>query len=627
MTSSPAPDRRRVAALSLAALGVVYGDIGTSPLYALRECFHGSHGMAPSYDNVLGVLSLILWALLLLISLKYLVFVLKVDNRGEGGILALASRVTPMQPRSGGRKKLLIFLALFGAALLYGDGMITPAISVLSAVEGLRVATPFFSPYVIPITVVILIALFSFQKHGTGHVGAVFGPVILAWFGVLAILGIAQIAREPSVLLAIDPRHAAEFLARNEWQGFLVLGSVFLVVTGGEALYADMGHFGAKPIRLAWFVLVLPSLVLNYLGQGALLVHSPQAAENPFYLMAPEWALYPLVVLGTAATVIASQAVISGAFSLTLQALQLGFCPRVDVAHTSTTEIGQVYVPFVNWVLMLACIGLVLGFESSSALAAAYGVAVTATMVITTILLFVFLRWQEKWRLLVAGLLTGAFLVVDLSFFAANATKIAHGGWFPLLVAAVVFTLMVTWKRGRELVSERIRPQAISLRAFLPTLIEHPPTRVQGTAVFMYGNRQGTPPALLHNLKHNRVLHERVVVVVVETDERAAVPDRERVEIEDLAASFHRVMIRFGYSEDPDVPAVLWRLTLGGSGFEPMNTSFFLGRENLIASQMKGMALWRERLFSWMSRNAQGATFFFHLPPNRVVELGAQIEL
>jgi KUP system potassium uptake protein len=521
-----------LATLALTALGVVFGDIGTSPLYALKECFHISHNLDPTPDNIFGILSLIFWALILVISLKYLSFILRADNQGEGGIMALTALILPHKTRDEDKRKMLIILGLFGAALLYGDGMITPAISVLSAIEGLRVAAPAISPYIIPLTVAVLVALFLVQHRGTGRVGAIFGPLTLIWFAVLAILGARQILRYPEILAALSPHHALRFLMHNGWSGFLVLGSVFLVVTGGEALYADIGHFGIKPIRLVWFILVLPALVINYFGQGALLLQRPEILENPFYYLAPEWALIPLVILATVATIIASQAVISGAFSITSQAVQLGFSPRLTVSHTSAKESGQIYVPAVNWILMFSCIGLVIGFGSSSNLAAAYGFSVTTDMVITTLLFFFVIRERFHWTLIASVLLCGGFLIFDLAFFGANLAKILHGGWFPLLVAALVFTLMSTWKTGRRILARRMRENAMSIEAFLAEIEDPKPHRVNGTAVYMSGNLHIVPSALLHNLKHNQVLHQRIVILTVVTEDVPHVPPTERCEHE-----------------------------------------------------------------------------------------------
>jgi KUP system potassium uptake protein len=621
------PRGKYLALLSLTALGIVYGDIGTSPLYAVRESFHPSHGISPTPENILGVLSLIFWSLVLVISVKYLGFILRADNRGEGGILALAALCTPMGIRHRGGRWGLIMLGLFGTALLYGDGAITPAISVLGAVEGLEVATPLFKSYIIPITIVILVALFVSQHHGTARVGKVFGPVTLIWFLMIAGLGVWHISREPQVLAAADPGHAIDFFMHNGWRGFVVLGSVFLVVTGGEALYADLGHLGKRPIRVAWFILVLPALLLNYFGQGALLIHTPEAVVNPFYRMVPPWGLYPAVAIATAAAVIASQALISGVFSLTLHAVQLGYMPRVAIDHTSAREFGQIYIPGVNWTLMLACIGLVVGFGSSSSLAAAYGVAVTTTMVITTLLFFVVARERWRWSLPLVLSVTGFFLVIDLAFWGANIIKVPHGGWFPLVVGALLFGLMTTWKRGRLILRDRLEEVVLPAELFLQDVRVNAKTRVPGTAVFMYSDPAATPPALLHNLKHNKVLHERVVFLVVETAEVPHVPANERATSEDLGAGFHRVILHYGFMEEPNVPRALAELRDKGLELKPLETTYFLGRETLIPTNKPGMALWRERLFTVMHRNARPATSFFSLPPNRVVELGAQIEL
>ncbi|HEY0673817.1 MAG TPA: potassium transporter Kup [Longimicrobiales bacterium] len=627
MSNSASPSGRYTRALALTALGVVYGDIGTSPIYALRESFAEEHGVAAEVANVLGVLSLVFWALILVISIKYLVFVLRADNRGEGGILALTALVTPLGALRGGRRA-LILLGLFATALLYGDGMITPAISVLSAVEGLTVATAFFEPYVIPITIAILIALFAFQRHGTAGVGRVFGPVTLVWFATLAALGFWHVIQQPAVLAAINPVHALRFFLENRGNAFLVLGSVFLVVTGGEALYADMGHFGKIPIRLAWFAVVLPALLLNYFGQGALIIGNPAAVENPFFLMAPGWALYPVVGIATIATVIASQALISGSYSLTMQAVQLGYSPRVQIQHTSEKEKGQIYIPGINWALMIACIGLVLGFQSSSRLAAAYGVAVTTTMVVTSLLFFVVAREKFKWSLLTAILVGGLFLVIDVAFWGANLLKIPHGGWFPLIVGAIVFTLLTTWKRGRQILAARLQERVLPLDLFVQNILDHPPARVPGTAVYMYSNPGGTPPALLHNLKHNKVLHERVLFLSIVTDEVPYVPKAGRLDVRCIDEGIYVAILHYGFMQDVNVPHALALLHEHGLQFKPMETSYFLGRETLIASRkQRGMAIWREKLFAAMSNNARSATSFFRLPPNQVVELGAQVEL
>lgn len=614
--------------LALGALGVVYGDIGTSPLYAFRESFHETHGLAVTHDNVLGILSLIFWALITLISIKYLIFVMRADNRGEGGILALTALVNRIRPvaRRTPRYR-LILLGLFGTALLYGDGIITPAISVLSAVEGLEVATPAFEPYIIPLTIAILVGLFLFQSQGTERVGKVFGPATLLWFIVLAWLGVRWIIHQPQVFLAINPLYGIHFFINNGWLGFWVLGSVFLVVTGGEALYADMGHFGKAPIRLAWFAVVLPALLLNYFGQGALLLEEPHAVENPFYHMAPDWALYPVVVLATMATVIASQALITGAFSLTRQAVQLGYLPRIEIRHTSSEEIGQIYIPGINWALMVSCIALVLAFGSSSNLAAAYGVAVTSTMVITAILLYIIEREQWGWSRPTAIAFTAFFLIIDLAFWGANIVKFTHGGWLPLVIGIVVFTLMTTWKRGRIILSERLRAGSMLFTSFTERLRTDKFAHVPGTAVFMYSDPESTPPALLHNMKHNKVLHEQVVLLSVNTEEIPRVPTKERIEVHKLENGFYRVILHYGFMEDPNVPRDLARARKLGLEYKPSETTYFLGREHLFASKKPGMAIWRENLFAAMSRNARTATDFFRLPPDRVVELGSQVEM
>jgi KUP system potassium uptake protein len=619
-------DRRHLAGLALGALGVVYGDIGTSPLYALRECFHGEHAVVPTAANVLGVLSLIFWALVVIVTLKYQVYVLRADNHGEGGILALMALV-----RSGLERRhwrwLLVSLGLFGASLLYGDGVITPAISVLSAVEGLAVATTFFAPYVVPITIGVLILLFLFQRRGTAGIGAVFGPVMLLWFATLAVLGLAAILRAPAVLAAVNPLHAARFFAGNGLRGFLVLGAVFLVATGGEALYADMGHFGRLPIQLNWFTFVAPALLLNYFGQGAMLIAAPQASANPFYRLAPAWALYPLVALATAATVIASQAVISGAFSLTRQAVQLGYLPRVEIVHTSSAAIGQIYIPGLNWLLMLATIGLVLGFRASTRLASAYGVAVTTTMVVTTLLAAVVARRVWGWSLWAVGAVTAGFLAVDLAFFGANIVKVAEGGWFPLLVGVGVYTLMRTWDCGRQILSDLVARDALPFEEFVASTQPDSPVRVPGTAVFMSRNPQATPTSLLHNLKHNHVLHRQVVLLTVLAEEVPQVPAVERVRVEPLGKGFFRVVARYGFMENPELSGMLEGARAQGLDLDLMKTSFFLGRDTLVPAEHPAMALWREKLFAVMARNALRPTDFFRIPPNRVVELGMQVRI
>ena len=624
----PSSSSRYLATLCLVALGVVYGDIGTSPLYAIRECFYGPHAVTPTPDHVLGVLSLIFWALIIVISLKYLVFVLRADNGGEGGILALTALATPIKPTGRQERAVLLLIGIFGAALLYGDGMITPAISVLGAMEGLSVATPALRAYVVPVTITILIALFLFQRRGTAGVGRVFGPVTLLWFAVLAVLGLNQIVQNPSVLAAVSPGYAVQFFIDTGWHGYLVLGSVFLVVTGGEALYADMGHFGTRPIRIDWFAVVLPSLLLNYFGQGALLLKDPAAAENPFYLLAPGWAIYPLVGLAVAAAVIASQAVISGAYSLTMQAVQLGFSPRIRIDHTSTREYGQIYIAGINWALLLGCVAIVLGFRTSSNLAAAYGVAVTSTMVITTVLLYVVARERWRWHPVVAGAVLAMFLIVDLAFFGANIIKVAHGGWFPLVLAWGVFILMTTWKGGRRILAERIQTEARPLTEFLDELGDRRLARVPGTAVFMNGTASKTPAALRHNVEHNKVLHERVIFVTVKTRQVPHVADQERFEIDPLGAGLYRLKVYYGFMEEPHIPRALEAAAEHGlMPLDPNDTTYFLGRETIIATRRPGLAPWRERLFAFLARNATTATAYFGIPPERVVELGEQVEI
>ena len=625
---SPHPEHASgLALLTLGAIGVVYGDIGTSPLYALRECFNATHGVPPTPENVLGVLSLIFWSLTLIISIKYILFVMRADNNGEGGILALLALVAKSPDARRKSRAMLVALGLFGAALLYGDGMITPAISVLGAVEGLKVATHVFEPYIVPITLVILVGLFMIQSHGTARVGLLFGPVMVVWFVTIALLGLTWVVREPRVLVAFNPLHGVSFFGANGWQGFVVLGSVFLVVTGGEALYADMGHFGRKPIRLAWFTMVLPALFLNYLGQGAMLLVNPENASSPFYLMAPRWALYPLVVLAMMAAIIASQALISGAFSLTRQAIQLGYSPRLDIQYTSSQHQGQIYIPQVNWGLMVATLGLVVGFKTSSALAAAYGMAVTLTMLITTMLAYLVARGSWGVRRSIAGSLAALFLTIELGFFGANLTKIAHGGWFPLVIGAVVYTILSTWKRGRALLAERMRERLYPFDKFLQDIEAYPPHRVAGTAIFMTSNLQGTPPTLLHNLQHNKVVHERVVLLTVVTNDVPHVSPEQRTEVAPLGQGFYRLTLRYGFMEEPDVPDALREASERGFPIDLADTTFFLGVETLLATRRPGLPLWRERLFVLIARNAVRANSFFKIPPDRVVELGMQVEL
>jgi KUP system potassium uptake protein len=612
--------------LTLTAIGVVYGDIGTSPLYAMRECFFGSHSVPPTHENVLGVLSLIIYSLVLVISVKYIAIVMRADNQGEGGILALTS----LLPRSNGNgiaKPALVLLGIFGAALLYGDGMITPSITVLSAVEGLTVVTPMFQQFVVPIAVVILFVIFSIQKHGTHRVGRLFGPVMVVWFVTLAALGVSWIVQAPQVLGAVNPSHAYTFFHDHGFHGFAVLGAVFLVVTGGEALYADMGHFGKRPIRYAWFCLVLPGLLLNYFGQGALLLVDEKAAAQPFFLLAPSWLLLPLVLLATMAAVIASQALISGAFSLTRQAIQLGYSPRLDIDHTSSHEMGQVYVPQVNWALMMSTIIIVVGFRSSGALAAAYGIAVSMTMIITAVLLHVVATERWKWPLPVALLITGTFLLIDVAFLGANLLKFLQGGWLPLVIAIGIYTMMTTWKAGRRILAERLTARAIPLDDFMAAVEAHPPIRVPGTSVFMTAQPRGTPPALAHNLRHNKVLHEYVVILTVTTRPVPHVAVDDQVMVQPLGRNVFNVAVRYGFMQDPDVPEALALARDRGLVMDVDDITFFLGRETIIVTRRPGMAIWREKLFVLMARNAVRATAFFRLPAERVVELGVQVEM
>ena len=620
--------------LSLAALGIVFGDIGTSPLYALQACFNGEFGMAPTRDNVLGVLSLVFWSLILIVTVKYLLFVLRADNEGEGGILSLMALVHPKHSKGEAglgrrrRTKWLVALALFGSALLYGDGMITPAISVLSAVEGIELKEPTLQPFVIPITVAVLIGLFALQRRGTAGIGKLFGPIMVLWFIVLALLGLRGIALEPGILVALNPVLALQFFVRNGWPGFLVMGAVVLVVTGAEALYADMGHFGRGPIRLTWLVLVLPALALNYFGQGALILTDPAASASPFYILAPTWSLVPLIILATCATIIASQAMISGAFSITAQAVQLGYCPRMEVRHTSEREIGQIYVPQVNWALMVATITIVLTFRSSANLAAAYGVAVTGTFVCTTILLSQVALTRWKWPRAAVYALIALFLSAELMFLAANLMKIPQGGWLPLVVAVVVFALMTTWRAGRRTLGERLRQTSIPLEKFVQEhLAKRAPTRVRGNAVYMTGNPKTAPPALMKNFEHNRVLHFKVIVLSVETEDVPHVPRDERVSYSDLGNGFYRAAARYGFMDEPNAVEMLKLLREKGLHLPLAETTFFLGRERIVASKHPGMPFWRERLFGFMSRNAQQATAYFRIPPDRVIEVGSQVEI
>jgi len=615
-------------ALTLAALGIVFGDIGTSPLYAVREAFHGPHAMPVTANNIFGVLSLIVWSLILVISIKYLIFVLRADNKGEGGVLALTALAAP--PRYVSKffwNRVLLYLGLFGSSLLFGDGVITPAISVLSAVEGLKVATPFFEPFVIPLTIAILGGLFLVQRHGTAKIGSVFGPVILIWFTVIGSLGIYGITGHPEILLALSPTYAIQFFIHNGIHGFTVLGAVFLVVTGGEALYADMGHLGKNPIQRAWFMFALPGLLLNYFGQGALILANPEAAENPFYKLAPGWMLYLLVIIATMATVIASQALISGVFSLTRQAVQLGYFPRVRIVHTSGLEIGQIYIPTINWNLFALTSWLVFSFGSSSALASAYGIAVSITMVITTLLAcsVAYQRW--RWSIwAITGVLT-LFMSVDLVFLSANFTKVADGGWFPLTMAIVVFTMMITWREGRKILAKELAIKTLPLEEFLLSLKNKTLVEVSGIAIFMSGSLDGTPIALLQNVKHNRCLHEQSIILTVISDEVPHIPKSNRLEIIKIQDRFFRIVARYGFMDSPDMGEILVCAAQQGFPIDSSKVTYYLGRETLIASKKAKMDWFRDRLFVVMSRNAEGAMEYFNIPSDRVIELGVQVEI
>jgi len=618
----------RLPRLSLAALGVVFGDIGTSPIYAIRECFHGEYGIAVSNANVLGILSLMFWVLVMIVGLKYMIFVFRADNRGEGGIIALTALIHPKTSPSQSRQGLgVIALGLFAACLLYGDGMITPAISVLSAVEGIGIITAGFDPYVIPLTITILCGLFLLQRHGTARVGSLFGPVILIWLCFLAVTGAVQIARTPQVLSAVFPWHAIRFLIFNKLQGFVVLGAVFLVVTGTEALYADMGHFGTRPIRLTWFALVFPALVLNYFGQGALLLGRPEAADHPFYAMVPSWAMVPTVLLATIATIIASQAVISGAFSLTRQAIQLGYLPRLNIRHTSAAQIGQIYVAPVNWMLMICTIALVVGFQSSSKLAAAYGVAVTSTMLITTTLFFIVARRRWNWPLVWVAPLVGLFFIVDVPFFAANISKILHGAWFPLVIGAVFFFLMLTWAKGRRVLADQLRRIMPPVHQYIVDLASHPPNKINADAVFLTGNPFTAPVALAKNVKHSNVVHSRTILLHFRVEDIPRVPNLEKIQTEKLGGGFHRVVARYGFMEDPQLDSVLTLARDQGLDLNPKTTSFYIGRENLVIAEKSAMVRWRAILFIFMSRNAADATSFFNLPEDQVIEIGVRLAI
>jgi len=616
-----------LAAMMIGAIGVVYGDVGTSPLYTMKEIFNGPHAVQPTPDNVLGILSLIFWALIFVISIKYVLFVMNANNRGEGGIMALMALALRRRHKAGQRSH-IILLGLFGTALFYGDGVITPAISVLSAVEGLQVAAPSLQTYVIPIAITVLIGLFLFQSHGTAKVGLLFGPVMCLWFAALALLGWLSVAENPAVLRALNPAYGLHFLLGHGWGAFVALGSVVLALTGAEALYADMGHFGKRPIQAAWFALVLPSLVLNYFGQGALILRNPDAVLNPFYLLVPAWGMYAMIALATVATVIASQAVISGAFSITAQAMQMDYIPRMRQIHTSTAAKGQIYVPVMNRVLLLVVIATVLSFQSSGNLAAAYGIAVTGTMIITTLLAWVVAVDTWKWPPLAAFALVSVFLLIDGAFFAANILKIPQGGWFPLVLGTVLFTLMSAWRRGREVLFHYLQKAAISLTRFLADLADHPPlVRVPGTAVFMTARHLSMPHALQMNFEHNRILHERVVLLTIAIEDIPYVADGERVEIDTLEQGFFRITAQYGFMETPDVPQILRLCQAHGLVIDAAKASFFIGRETLIASEKPDLGPVQEKIFLFLFRNASSPIQFYSIPPERVVELGAQFEV
>jgi len=629
---SHTPDRQPLAKLAVAAIGIVFGDIGTSPIYAFRETFTSEHHrLVPDQLHIYGVLSLIFWSMMIVVTIKYVTIIMRADNKGEGGSLALLALINR---ETGSTKRWtapIVMLGVFATALFYGDSMITPAMSVLSAAEGLVTVDARFSPWILPIAVAILIFIFSIQARGTARVGQLFGPIMLVYFVTIAVLGLAQVIRDPTVLIALNPWYAVQFFAGEKMLAFLALGSVVLAVTGAEALYADMGHFGRNPIRVSWLFFVLPALMFNYLGQGAMILSldpagAAEAIKNPFFILAPDSLRLPLVILALMATVIASQAVISGAFSLTQQAIQLGFMPRLQILHTSASAAGQIYIPVINWALCVAVILLVLFFGSSSNLAAAYGIAVTGAMFIDTCLLAVVLFSLWKWNKFGAGLALAVFLVVDLAYFAANLTKVPDGGWFPLAVGFFAFTMLTTWSRGRKLMIERMREAAMPVKVFV-TSAANSATRVAGTAVFMTSTADGVPHALLHNLKHNKVLHERVILLTVKIADVPFVVQENRCQLEDLGQGFHRLVIKFGFMQEPDVPTALKLVTGCGAEFKMMDTSFFLARQTLLPSERPGMALWRERLFAWMMRNSESAMDFFKLPPNRVVELGSQVEI
>lgn len=613
--------------MTLAAVGIVYGDIGTSPLYAMKEVFSAQHGLMLNQANLLGVVSLIFWSLTAVVSIKYVTLILRADNHGEGGIMALLALTLSSVGKASRSYFPLLVIGLLGAALFFGDGIITPAISVLSAMEGLEVATPTFKPYVVPLTLVLLTGLYLLQRHGTAGIGQWFGPIMMIWFATLAGMGVVNIIAAPQILAALNPVHALLFMVENRWIAFIALGAVVLTLTGAEALYADMGHFGRKPVRMAWFFITFPALALNYLGQGGLLMTHPDAVSNPFFQQLGDWSIYPLVVLSTVATIIASQATISGTYSMVKQAISLGFLPRMKIIFTSEKEIGQIYIPVVNWLQWAVVAMAVLAFGSSSNLAAAYGIAVTGTMMATTVLTFFVIRFGWKYNLALCVAATGIFFMIDFAFFAANALKILHGGWFPLLLGTIMFTVMTTWKRGRELVYDNLQKHAIPLEDFLASLFTAPPTRVPGVAIFMRGQGDGVPHAMLHNLSHNKVLHERVLFLTVHNHDVPWIPLSERISVHELGHNCYQVDVHVGFKDETDIPKALELLSQHNLDFNMMETSFFIARQNVIATPGSGMALWREQLFAGMSRNARDAADYYCIPPNRVIELGTQVEI
>lgn len=627
MSGSTSQHPKSAIALSIGALGVVFGDIGTSPLYALRESFLHNRFLELNAPNILGICSLIFWTLIFVINIKYMWFILRADNKGEGGILSLMALATSTGREESKRRIFLLIVGLFGSALLYGDGIITPAISVLSAVEGIKIVTPVFDDYVIPITMILLTGLFLVQRVGTGKIGAVFGPIVFLWFISIGGFGFASILTNPEILKSLSPLYAIQFFLNNGWESTLVLGAVFLVVTGGESLYADMGHFGRRPIRLAWFTVALPALVLNYMGQGALLLSNPTAVENPFYLMLPSWAIAPMVVLATMTTIIASQALITGIFSLTRQAVQLGFAPRLRIIHTSSREIGQIYIPAVNWILLVGVLWVTFAFKTSGALAGAYGIAVTATMVVTTFLAFVVARNLWGWSFLRAASLFSFFFVIDFFFFGANAIKIRDGGWVPLAVAIGVYLLMSTWKKGRRILGKHLKSRSISVEEFIERIRVQPPIRVPGSAIYMSGDAWGVPVPLLHNLKHNKVLHDRVALLTIRTIEVPYVNKKERVRIDTMGPQFYRIIANYGFMETPKIKHILEACREQGIPFVLQDTTFVLGRETILATGDPNLPLWREKLFAFMSRNAERPTAYFKIPPNQVIEVGIQVEM